>query len=130
MDWARILAYVTGTVDQELLARNEYLVAENRILKAHLKAPRVVKKLKRPRAQSVIYRQYRGSGRPVRYISMDTIADGVKGNRQWIGLASWPTSQGRWTNAVGDWANREKPAIRTRFQIRSVTSIVVLRPAE
>jgi hypothetical protein len=29
MDWARILAYVTGTVDQELLARNEYLAAEN-----------------------------------------------------------------------------------------------------
>jgi hypothetical protein len=25
MDSARILAYVTGTVDQELLARNEYL---------------------------------------------------------------------------------------------------------
>src|SRR5262245_28119366 len=37
MDWARILAYVTGTVDQELLARNEYLPAENRILKAQLK---------------------------------------------------------------------------------------------
>ncbi len=36
MDWARILAYVTGTVDQELLARNEYLTAENRILKAQL----------------------------------------------------------------------------------------------
>jgi hypothetical protein len=29
MDWTRILAYVTGTVDQELLARNEYLPAEN-----------------------------------------------------------------------------------------------------
>jgi len=29
MDWARILAYVTGTVDQEFLARNEYLGAEN-----------------------------------------------------------------------------------------------------
>ena len=27
MDWARILAYVTGTVDQELLARNRYLAA-------------------------------------------------------------------------------------------------------
>ena len=39
MDWARILAYVTGTVDQELLARNEYLAAENRILKAQLKGP-------------------------------------------------------------------------------------------
>jgi putative transposase len=37
MDWARILAYVTGTVDEELLARNEYLAAENRILKAQLK---------------------------------------------------------------------------------------------
>jgi len=37
MDWARVLAYVTGAVDQELLARNEYLAAENRILKAQLK---------------------------------------------------------------------------------------------
>src|SRR4030081_3443761 len=37
MDWARILAYVTGTVDQELLARNEYLAAENRIMKAQLR---------------------------------------------------------------------------------------------
>ena len=34
MELARILAYVTGTVDQELLARNEYLAAENCILKA------------------------------------------------------------------------------------------------
>jgi transposase InsO family protein len=37
MHWARILAFVTGQVDQELLARNEYLAAENRILKAQLK---------------------------------------------------------------------------------------------
>jgi len=36
MDWARMLAYITGTVDQELLLRNEYLVAENRILKTQL----------------------------------------------------------------------------------------------
>ena len=36
MDWARILAYVTGTVDQELLA-SEYLATENRILKDQLK---------------------------------------------------------------------------------------------
>ena len=36
MEWARILAYITGTVDQELLLRNEYLIAENRILKAQL----------------------------------------------------------------------------------------------
>jgi hypothetical protein len=36
MEWARILAYITGTVDQQLLLRNEYLIAENRILKAQL----------------------------------------------------------------------------------------------
>src|SRR5919109_2868252 len=34
---ARLLAYVTGTVNQELLLRNEYLAAENRILKAQIK---------------------------------------------------------------------------------------------
>jgi hypothetical protein len=28
MDWACILAYITGTVDQELLLRNEYLATE------------------------------------------------------------------------------------------------------
>ena len=39
MDWVRVLAYITGTVDQELLLRNEYLAAENRILKAQLKTP-------------------------------------------------------------------------------------------
>ena len=39
MDWARILAYITGTVNQELLLRNEYLAAENRILKDQLKTP-------------------------------------------------------------------------------------------
>jgi len=37
MDWAYMLAYVTGMVNEELLLRNEYLVTENRILKAQLK---------------------------------------------------------------------------------------------
>ena len=34
--WVRLLAYVTGSVNQELLLRNEYLGAENRILRAKL----------------------------------------------------------------------------------------------
>jgi hypothetical protein len=34
--WARILTYVSGLVNQELLLRNEYLAAENRILRAHI----------------------------------------------------------------------------------------------
>jgi hypothetical protein len=33
MDWQRLLAYITGSVDQELLLRNEYLVTENRLLR-------------------------------------------------------------------------------------------------
>ncbi len=33
---ARLLAYVTGMVNQQLLLQNEYLVAENRIPRAHL----------------------------------------------------------------------------------------------
>src|SRR6266851_9915525 len=34
--WARLLAYVTGLVNQKLLLQNEYLAAENRILRTHL----------------------------------------------------------------------------------------------
>jgi len=37
MDWKILLSYITGTVDQELLLRNEYLVTENRILYNQLK---------------------------------------------------------------------------------------------
>ena len=36
--WARLLAYVTGRINQELLLKNEYLAAENRSLRAHLPA--------------------------------------------------------------------------------------------
>ena len=37
MDWKQLLAYITGTVDQALLLRNEYLVTENRMLRDQLK---------------------------------------------------------------------------------------------
>src|SRR5262245_6763927 len=33
MDWKTLLAYITGSVDQALLLRNEYLVTENRMLR-------------------------------------------------------------------------------------------------
>ena len=36
MDWKQLLAYITGSVDEELLLRNEYLAAENRVLRARL----------------------------------------------------------------------------------------------
>ena len=34
--WLRLLAYVTGSVNQELLLQNEFLTAENRILRSKL----------------------------------------------------------------------------------------------
>ena len=34
--WLRLLAYVTGMVNQQLLLQSEYLASENRILRAHL----------------------------------------------------------------------------------------------
>src|SRR5215813_9069940 len=37
MDWKHLLAYITGTVDQALLVRNEYLVTENRMLRNQIK---------------------------------------------------------------------------------------------
>src|ERR1051326_1616671 len=36
--WLRLLAYVTGLVNQRLLLQCEYLIAENRILPSHLSA--------------------------------------------------------------------------------------------
>jgi transposase InsO family protein len=33
MGWTQLLAYITGSVDEELLLRNEYLATENRILR-------------------------------------------------------------------------------------------------
>jgi hypothetical protein len=36
MDWKQLLAYITGSVDQELLLRNAYLATENRILRQQL----------------------------------------------------------------------------------------------
>jgi hypothetical protein len=36
--WLRLLTYVTGLVNQELLLQNEYLAAENKILRVHLPA--------------------------------------------------------------------------------------------
>ena len=36
MNWKTLLTNITGSVDQELLLRNEYLVTENRILRQQI----------------------------------------------------------------------------------------------
>ena len=37
MDWKRLLAYISGAIDDELMLRNEYLVTENQILRNQVK---------------------------------------------------------------------------------------------
>ena len=37
MSWKKLLAYISGSVDEELLKRNEYLGTENRILRGQIK---------------------------------------------------------------------------------------------
>ena len=37
MPWKKLLAHVTGSVDEELQLRNEYLITENRILRSKIK---------------------------------------------------------------------------------------------
>jgi hypothetical protein len=82
MDWARILAYVTGTVDQELLARIEYLAAENRILKAQLKGRLKLSDAERATLAEIGHRL----GRKV----LAEVATVARGRTQfWPGTASW-----------------------------------------
>ena len=38
MNWPRLLAYITGTVDQDLPFRNEYLVTKIQILKVEIQS--------------------------------------------------------------------------------------------
>ena len=37
MDWKTLLAYITGSIEEEILLRNEYLAAENGILRDQIK---------------------------------------------------------------------------------------------
>jgi putative transposase len=51
-----MLAYITGTVDQELLLRNEYLAAENRILKAQIKGRLLLSKADKATLAEIAHR--------------------------------------------------------------------------
>ena len=61
MDWPRLLAYITGTVDQELILRNEYLAAENRILKAQIKGRLLLSDAERTTLAEIAHRLARKS---------------------------------------------------------------------
>ena len=56
MIWARMLAYVTGTVNQELMLRNEYLAAENRILRGQIKGRLLLSEGEKARLAEIAHR--------------------------------------------------------------------------
>ena len=56
MEWARMLAYITGTVDQELLLRNEYLATENLILRAQIKGRLLLSEAEKKTLADIGYR--------------------------------------------------------------------------
>jgi hypothetical protein len=53
METAEALALVSGRVDEELLLRNEYLAAENEILKSKLNKPIQLNNLERIRLAKI-----------------------------------------------------------------------------
>ena len=69
MVWARMLAYITGTVDQELLLRNEYLAAENRILKVQIKGRLLLSDGEKATLSEIAYRLGRKALREVAMVA-------------------------------------------------------------
>jgi hypothetical protein len=107
MDWVRILAYITGAVDQELLLRNEYLAAENRILKAQINGRLRLSDAERATLGEIGHRLGRKGLEEVapccaaRYDSgMVSAARGAQ--VRWVKIAaiSWPAQSGRGNRAT------------------------------
>src|SRR5262252_6591689 len=101
--WIRLLAYVTGLVNQELLLQNEYLAAENRILRAHLAARLRLSHPERSTVAEIGKRLWRkalaqvasvakpdtilGRNRPASRPGMDA-ADGAQRDRRDLGISA------------------------------------------
>ncbi|HEV8414411.1 MAG TPA: hypothetical protein VGQ49_12515 [Bryobacteraceae bacterium] len=75
----RLLAYVTGSVNQELLLRNEYLAAENRILRTKLSARLRLSDLERVTLAEIGNRLGRKALRDVACVA----------TRFWAGIGDW-----------------------------------------
>jgi hypothetical protein len=79
--WVRLLAYVTGSVNQELLLQNEYLAAENRILRAKLPSRLRLSDPERATLAEIGKRLGRKTLRAVACVAKpDTILVGIEGS--------------------------------------------------
>jgi len=70
MPWKKLLANITGSIDEELRLRNEYLVTENRILRSKIKGQLRLKDEER--------RELAAIGKKLRRKALEAIATIVK----------------------------------------------------
>ena len=77
MIWARMLAYITATVDQELVLRNEYLAAENRILRAQIKGRLLLCEAEKATLAKIAHRLGRNALEELAAVAKPGNADGL-----------------------------------------------------
>ena len=77
--WVRLLAFVTGLVNQELLLRNEYLAAENRVLRAHLPNRLRLSDAERSTLAEIAKRLGRKALKDIARVSLRSLASGKGG---------------------------------------------------
>jgi hypothetical protein len=97
MEWPRLLAYITGTVDQELLLRNEYPAAENRILKAEIKTRPHLSDAERSTLAEIGHRLGRKA--------LEEVAAVANQTRFWAGIGSSLPTSSMDRRCVNPWAD-------------------------
>ncbi len=81
MDWSRMLAYITGTVEQELLLRNVYLATENRILRAQINGRLLLLNAEKKTLANTGHRLGRQA--------LEDVANGPNPPLLWAGIEDW-----------------------------------------
>ena len=104
-----MLAYITGTVDQELLLRNEYLAAENHVLKAQIKGRLLLSDGERASLAEIAYRLGRKPLEEVALVAKpETILAGIASSSeeslmdQSLDCSGWSTPHPARNAALGD----------------------------
>jgi putative transposase len=91
MDWKQLLVYITGSVEEEILLRIEYLVSENRILRDQIKG--------RVQLCDAERRTLAESGKKLSKQALEEVASIVKPDtipawhRQCDPISRWPSRQ-------------------------------------
>ena len=101
MNWKRILAYVTASVDEEILRRNEYLVTENRILRSQIKG-----RIRLTDAERVSLAQVaKGLGRK----ALNEVAQWSDRKQSLLGTGGWWPKSSTAQRIERQWMLRRKP---------------------